>query len=189
MRAWRRDVGTLVGAPAAEPAVAVVLEGETVWLRRVRPQTDWLAAPSRERSVRAAAAALPFGNASIAALTVSFLGAEGHAHAVLLGELARVCAPGGVLIAVDHNRPRRRMAALVAVAARPCPIGPNPAARWRRLAHPTARQVWAAGFTIERLRLAAGERVQVVFARRAGPQNLAHQGTKCSPGTSTTTEY
>jgi len=35
----------------------------------------------------------------------------------------------------------------------------------------------------------AGERVQVVCARRVGPQNLAHQGRKRLPGTSTTTEY
>jgi SAM-dependent methyltransferase len=141
--------------------------------------------------VRAAPAALPFGDASIAALSLSLLGdgSEGGARVALLAELARVCVPGGVLVAVDHNRPRRRAAAFVAVVAPPRPPGRTPAARWRRLAYPAAREVWAAGFTIERLRLAAGERVQVVFARRAAPQNFAHQGTKRLPGTSTTTEY
>jgi hypothetical protein len=189
MRAWRRDVGTLVGAPAAAPAFAVGLEAVTVLLRRVHPQAGWLPAPSHELTVRAALSALPFGDASIAALMVSFLGSDGRAHAVLLAELARVSAPDAVLVAVDHNRPRRRAAALVAVVAPPRPFGRTPAARWRRLAHPTAREMWVAGFTIERLRLVAGERVQVVFARRAAPQNFAHQGVKCLPGTSTTTEY
>jgi hypothetical protein len=51
--------------------------------------------------------------------------------------------------------------------AAPRPAGVTPAIRWRRLAYPTAREIRAAGFVIERLRLAAGERVQVVWARRA----------------------
>ncbi len=192
MPAWRRDVGMLVGSPAAEPALACVAPLERLSFRRVRVAAEWLVEQPGEARVRAAPSALPFRDASIAALAVSFLcdGADAGARAALLAELARVCVPGGALVAVDHNRPRRRAAAFVALLAPPRPAGRTLVARWRRLARPTAREVRAAGFVVERLRLAAGERVQIVFARRAGAaQNLAHQGTKRLPGTSTTTEY
>ncbi len=188
MRAWRRDLDALVGAPAGAPALALALERGRVAFRRLGPRAGFAAGVS---VVHAAPAALPLPDRAIAALTLSFLGERGAAamRAALLAEVARICAPGAVVVVIDHNRPRRRLAALLAVTAAPRPAGATPAARWRRLAYPTARELRAAGFVVERLRLAAGERVQVVWARRAGSQNLAHQGTKCLPGTSTTTEY
>jgi len=84
----------------------------------------------------------------------------------VLAELASRFAPKGRLIVVDHNRPRRLPAALAALAGPPWVPGWSPAGRWHRLAHPTAREVQAAGFRVDRLRLVAGERVQVVVATR-----------------------
>ncbi len=84
----------------------------------------------------------------------------------VLSGLAAVLAPDSRLIVVDHNRPRRMAAALAALAASPSVPGASPAARWRRLACPTAREVQAAGFRVEQLRFVAGERVQVVVATR-----------------------
>ena len=80
--------------------------------------------------------------------------------------LAAALAPGGVLVALDHNRPRRLPAALWAVIAAPFVPGWSPVRRWRRLARLTAREVQGAGLRVERLRLVAGERVQVIVARR-----------------------
>jgi hypothetical protein len=68
---------------------------------------------------------------------------------------------GGALVVVDHNQPRacwRRVVGTALLAARGIP----PA----RARHPVAREVAAHGFAVERLRLAAGERVQLVLARR-----------------------
>jgi hypothetical protein len=68
---------------------------------------------------------------------------------------------GAVLVVVDHNQPRawwRRAIAAALLALRGLP----PA----RARHPVAREAAAHGFAIERLRLAAGERVQLVLARR-----------------------
>jgi hypothetical protein len=65
------------------------------------------------------------------------------------------------LVLVDHNQPRARwhrvLATLALAAAR---VGP---ARGR---YPAARELAAIGFRVERLVLAAGERVQLVRARR-----------------------
>jgi hypothetical protein len=69
-----------------------------------------------------------------------------------------VAAP---IVVVDHNQPRdwwRRGVANLLLAARGIPP-----ARARR---PVAREVAAHGFVVERLRLAAGERLQLVLARR-----------------------
>jgi hypothetical protein len=167
MRAWRREVGMLVGAPPAVPAVELTVEGDVVALRSV----DAAAALSdgiARIPLGATPPALPLADGSVASLTLWLLGERGDPalRAALFAELARVCAPDGVLVAVDHNRPRRRSAALLALVVAPHPAGSSPASRWRRLAYPTARDAQAAGFTVERLRLAAGERVQVVWARR-----------------------
>jgi SAM-dependent methyltransferase len=169
MRAWRRDLDTLVGVPSASDALLVSVERDAVALQISGVRGG---AGGTGRVTRLAARAplvLPMADGSVGALTLWLLGERGAAEvrAALLGELARVCAPGGVLVAVDHNRPRRRWAALRAVVAAPRPAGGTPAARWRRLAYPTAREIRAAGFVIERLRLAAGERVQVVWGRRS----------------------
>jgi hypothetical protein len=84
-----------------------------------------------------------------------------------LHALAAGLTPAGVAVVVDHNRPRRILAALGALVRWPWVPGSSPLARWRRLAYPTAREVQAAGLRVERLRLVAGERVQIVIATRA----------------------
>jgi len=168
MRAWRRDLDTLVGVPSAPHALIVTVERDAVALQ-ISGARDGSGGTGRVTRLAARAPlVLPMADGSVGALTLWLLGERGAAEvrAALLGELARVCAPGGVLVAVDHNRPRQRWAALRAVVAAPRPAGATPASRWRRLAYQTAREIRAAGFVIERLRLAAGERVQVVWGRR-----------------------
>jgi hypothetical protein len=86
------------------------------------------------------------------------------ARATELGEIAARLPTGGTLVVLDHNRPRQRVAAIAALARTPWIPGSTPAARWQRMAYPTARELQAAAFRVERLRLVAGERVQVVFA-------------------------
>jgi len=69
--------------------------------------------------------------------------------------------PGAPLLLVDHNQPRapwRRVAATVRLVA----AGLGPA----RARYPAARELAALGLAVERLRLACGERVQLVEARR-----------------------
>jgi hypothetical protein len=75
----------------------------------------------------------------------------------------------GTLVVVDHNRPRRRLAALAALVRSPRIAGVAPSARRRRQVYPAARELQAAGWRVDRLRLVAGERVQLVFARRPTP--------------------
>jgi len=68
-----------------------------------------------------------------------------------------------VLVLVDHNQPRawwRRMLAWPGLAAAGLDA--------RRARYPAARELAALGFTVDRLRLACGERVQLVVARRGG---------------------
>jgi hypothetical protein len=81
-------------------------------------------------------------------------------------ELSDVLAAGEAVAVVDHNRPRRRCAAVGALLASPWVPGLWPQARWRRLAHPTAREMQRAGFVVDAMRFAAGERVQIVLATR-----------------------
>lgn len=111
-----------------------------------------------------------------------------EARARVLAELAARAPAGSRLVVVDHNRPRRLAAALLAVVGPPRVPGRTPAARWRRLADPTARAVQGAGFSVDRLRLVADERVQVVFATRGcspagnGQGNTRADGTQGSHG-------
>lgn len=67
---------------------------------------------------------------------------------------------GGPVVVVDHNQPR-------AVWRRALAFGPLLVAGLRpaRARYPAARELAALGFAVERLRLAAGERVQLVRAR------------------------
>lgn len=85
----------------------------------------------------------------------------------VFASLATALSPGRVLIVADHNRPRRFVDALVAVVASPRVPGSTLRERWKRLGRPTAREVQGAGFRVEKLRLAAGERVQIVVAIRS----------------------
>jgi hypothetical protein len=96
---------------------------------------------------------------------VVFLGAPAQPveRQSALRALARTLAPGAPLVLVDHNQPRtwwRRAVALPHLL-----LARLAAARAR---YPAARELAAIGFTIERLRLACGERVQLVLARVAG---------------------
>jgi hypothetical protein len=123
--------------------------------------------PAWRREVEAVIAR-ELGPAAPRAVTVSFVGRTPSADArrATIADAARGLAADATLIVVDHNRPRRRIAALAALVRMPRLPGGAPSARWRRQAHPTARELQAAGFRVERLRLVAGERVQVVFARK-----------------------
>jgi hypothetical protein len=110
----------------------------------------------------------PITRGEAAAVAVSLVGCDPDSaeRCRAFMDLAAALGPGGVLVVADHNRPRGLPAAVWAVVASPAVPGRTPARRWRRLARPTAREVQAAGFTVERLRLVAGERVQVIVARR-----------------------
>ena len=134
-----------------------------------------LGGPPAASIVAGRAVSLPPGG-GLASLLVRFVGQPAHPpeREVILGHAARALAFGGRLVVVDHNRPRRPLAALLAVVAAPMVPGPSPAARWRRLAYPVAREIALAGFTVESLRLVAGERVQIVFARRGYSSTLGH---------------
>jgi SAM-dependent methyltransferase len=146
-RAWQREAEALIAGALGGPPEVTIEAGA------------------------AAGGPLPFRDGEAARAVLSFVGCAPApaARRALLAEAGRVLAPGGALAVVDHNRPRRRLAALAALAGPPRVPGRSPAARWRRLAYPTAREVQAAGLGVECLRLAARERVQVVVARRAGP--------------------
>jgi hypothetical protein len=104
----------------------------------------------------------PAAEGPVAAAVVSFLGERGDAarRQALLERLATRLVATGRLVVVDHNRPRRVVARLRGLPA-----------LWRRglgaarARYPTAREIAASGFAVERLRLAAGERVQLVVAR------------------------
>ncbi len=99
------------------------------------------------------------------AVVVSFLGAHADpvARQSLLEGLRRRLPADTPLVLVDHNQPRglaRR--ALGAVLLRVRGLGPA------RARYPAARELAALGFRVEHLRLACGERVQLVAARAPG---------------------
>jgi len=104
------------------------------------------------------------GDGEVAAgAVVVFLGAAARPdeRQAALRELGRRLAPGAPLVLVDHNQPRarwRRALGVLDLAAH----GLGPA----RARYPAARELAALGFAVERLRLASGERVQLVVARR-----------------------
>jgi hypothetical protein len=137
-----------------------------------------VAGPSAAR----VAAALPPGTAVIAdaeragAAIASFLGAAvpPAARRATLVALRDRLPPGAPLVLLDHNQPRswwRRALGVVALALRGLP----PA----RARYPAARELAALGLDVERLRLAQGERVQLVVARRDGaPELVVPLGSK-----------
>ena len=97
-----------------------------------------------------------------AAALVTFLGAPAApaARQAVLAELRGRLAPGAPLLVVDHNQPRqwwRRGLGAAVLLARGLP----PA----RARYPAARELAALGLVVERLRLARGERIQLVAAR------------------------
>jgi hypothetical protein len=98
------------------------------------------------------------------AAVCAFLGETGEPEARhrRLALLAGRLPPGAPIVVVDHNRPRtwwRRAYAGLGLVLQGLAPG--------RARHPVARELRDHGFAIERLRLAAGERVQLVVGRRA----------------------
>lgn len=140
MPAWRREAEGLIAGLLGQAGV---------------PWIEWRDVPSAD--------------ASRSHLVLSLVGyaAPDAERERLFAALATRIAPSRVLIVIDHNRPRRFAAALRALVGTPWLPGWSPAARWQRLAAPTARLVQAAGFRVEQLRLAADERIQIVAAIRA----------------------
>jgi len=120
------------------------------------PCAPRLAAALAARAARARAGEEPAG------AVVAFLGmaARPAERQATLRALRRRMPAGAPLVLLDHNRPRRwwrRGMAFLALAA----AGLRPA----RARYPVARELAALGFAVERLRLACGERVQLVVAR------------------------
>jgi SAM-dependent methyltransferase len=107
----------------------------------------------------------PVAEASLDALVVWFAATSpAPARRVeVLAEARRVLRSDGVLIVVDHNRPRtwwRRLRNTIWCLRQ----GVDPL---RRPTYPVAREVLAAGFEDVALRLACAERIQLVRGRRA----------------------
>jgi hypothetical protein len=121
--------------------------------------------PRAARLRAALAAAVPLARESDApaAAVVAFLGARAspQERQATLRAVGHRLAPGAQLVLVDHNQPRsawRRAVALLPLAA----AGLSPA----RARYPAARELAVLGFLVERLRLACGERIQLISARR-----------------------
>jgi len=124
-----------------------------------------IVAPCAPRLARALAAALDAaGDArEPAAAVVALLGvpAVPAERQTLLRTLARRLPVGARLVLLDHNQPRawwRRLAGATWLIA----DGLHPA----RARYPAARELAVMGFGVEQMRLAGGERVQLVVARR-----------------------
>jgi hypothetical protein len=121
----------------------------------------WWAARLRVAGLRVA----ELGEPRAAAALVSFVGARTAAELrrrTLEAVRGRLPADAP-LVLVDHNQPRqwwRRVLGAAALVVRGFPPS--------RARYPAARELDGAGFRVERLELAAGERVQVVRARREG---------------------
>ena len=104
----------------------------------------------------------PNDDGAPAAAVVAFLGAPGRPEERqrVLRDLRRRLPAGARLVLVDHNQPRawwRRILAAPSLVR----AGLGPA----RARYPAARELAALGFQVERLRLAAGERIQLIVAR------------------------
>jgi len=130
-----------------------------------------VACPDAPRLTAALAARVPLagGAEPPAGAVVAFLGGPARPadRQALLRALEARLPAGAPLVLLDHNQPRacwRRALALGHLAA--AGLGP---ARGR---YPAARELAALGFAVERLRLACGERVQLVAARRLSPREV-----------------
>ena len=152
--------------PARLAARALALLGPVTGpVAVVAPRAGRLAAALAAQTACASDSAPP------AAGIVSFLGAPAHPadRQAALRLLARRLPAGAPLVLVDHNQPRvlwRRGLGILALAVARC--APS------RARYPAARELAALGFAVERLRLACGERVQLVLARR--PETLSRVG-------------
>ncbi|TMB60874.1 MAG: hypothetical protein E6J60_00065 [Deltaproteobacteria bacterium] len=134
----------------------------------VAPRAGRLAAALAAQTACASDSAPP------AAGIVSFLGAPARPadRQAALRLLARRLPAGAPLVLVDHNQPRvlwRRGLGILALAVARC--APS------RARYPAARELAALGFAVERLRLACGERVQLVLARSSDPRPCLGSGT------------
>jgi hypothetical protein len=121
------------------------------------PRARRLAAALAARVRRASEGEAPAG------AVVAFLGdsARPAERQLALRVLQRRLPAGAPLVLLDHSQPRawwRRGVGLLGLVA----AGLGPA----RARYPAARELAALGFAVERLRLARGERVQLVVARR-----------------------
>jgi SAM-dependent methyltransferase len=159
----------VAGAVGDVPFLLVELTRGDAWCRIVGVRSPFvLGRAARAVGVRCEPGALPLATGDLSRVALSFLGDDSTAarRRAALRELRRALAPGGLLFVVDHNRPRGRPQAFGALLRRPPVRGGSLAARWRRLAYPVAREAQASGFTVDALRLALGERVQMIVARR-----------------------
>lgn len=148
---------------AERPDVFVVgLDLSPEMLAMGREKLARLGAP-RTALVRADAGRLPFPSGSIDAVTVSFglheLPTAVRARA--LREIARVLAPGGVLLAADLDRPPRFGWAVDAYLR----VG-EPAHAREVLGEGLASLIAYAGFAVERLGPQGARPMQIVVARR-----------------------
>ena len=121
-------------------------------------------ASARMRAALAARIPLAEDGATAAAAVCAFLGeaADPRARRLALDAFARRLSPGAPLVVVDHNQPRGRLRRFLAAAV--LVLSGIPPARAR---HPTARELRSNGWTVDALRLADGERIQLVRAHRA----------------------
>ena len=125
-----------------------------------------VAAPPRLGAHLAARLAAARDGEVPAAAVVAFLGSPPRPaeRQALLAALRNRLPAGAPLILLDHSQPRalwRRAVGILVLAARG--LAPS------RARYPAARELAAIGFAVERLRLACGERVQMVVARRRPP--------------------
>lgn len=118
-----------------------------------------VAPPSLAHAASAHAPLAPDGVVACGALC-SFVGerVDARGRRARLDALARRLPPGAPLVVIDHNQPRqwwgRALGGSLLILR-----GLGPA----RARHPTARELRAHGFVVSCLRLACGERVQLVL--------------------------
>jgi hypothetical protein len=120
-------------------------------------------APARLASALAARAVVADDGMVPAGAVIAFVGeaADADARVRALRAVHAALPVGAPLVVVDHNQPRdvaRRVVATLRLALLRLPPS--------RARYPVAREVLAEGFAVARLELVAGERLQIVLARR-----------------------